>query len=419
MGGGDEVEVTVVNIREEKSTPAFSTHQECVVSHLSPSTLPEADREKGAVSPCLSTAAVVDSSYPLPFWKRFLLRFDPVFIIGVQWILASLMVLFCVAVVFGIFYSGLTYKKKAVQDGGMVLDGILCESPFGTILGVTHGNVFGYSNCKDTYISRDYASIPIMVRDGEIVSIAVSVVEESHPFRTRVVNVSTGLQWQCVEFARRFWALHGSNGGGVPVSVQKGRSRSSFLLRADDPGNHYPLSFYDLSSNSDSSPPALFGSVDGAADIWQLQSVTLVNDTTVTIPLKKYRNGLSVFYGGSRPREKDLLLYDRREGDFPYGHVAVIVEVELVPSFSLVAVVDTKNGDVPSSIEKKASQMLSQESESQLCGIVRVAEQNWLSMKWSAPYHNFSRELPLYFSPADSSYTLVDPDGIVMGWVRY
>lgn len=419
MGGRDEVEVTVVSIQEEKSAPFFSVHHDCVSPKASLSALPETDSEKGVVSLTISNAAVVDSSHPPPFWKRFLLRFDPVFIIGFQWILASLMVLFCVAVVFGIFYSGLTYKKKDVQDGGMVLDGILCETPFGTILGVAKGNVFGYSNCKDTYVSKDFASIPIVLGVGGHVSIAISVVEENSPLRTGVVNVSTGLQWQCVEFARRFWALHGSNGGGVLQEAQKGRSKSSFLLRADDPHNHYPPSFYELSSYSDSSPPAVFGSVDGAADIWQLQSVSLVNDTTATIPLKKYRNGLSVFRGGSRPREKDLLLYDRREGNFPYGHVAVIVEVEVVPSFSLVAVVDTKDSEVFPSTRKKSSPMVLQDSESQLCGVVRVAEQNWLSVKWSAPYHNFSRELPLYFSHADSSYTLDDPDGIVMGWIRY
>lgn len=45
--------------------------------------------------------------------------------------------------------------------------------------------------------------------------------------------------------------------------------------------------------------------------------------------LKKYANGASIMSGGGAPQERDLIIYERQDNaDFPFGHVAVVVQVK-------------------------------------------------------------------------------------------
>ncbi|ESL11756.1 D-alanyl-glycyl endopeptidase-like protein [Trypanosoma rangeli SC58] len=149
---------------------------------------------------------------------------------------------------------------------------------------------------------------------------------------------TSGIKWQCVEFARRYWMLRGS-----PV-------------------------------------PASFATVEGAADIWALTSVQLLNGSTA--PLLKYANGVSVRAGGSAPRIGDLLIYPRQGNGFPYGHVAVVVSVK---------------------------------SDSLL-----VAEQNWDNNVWPAPHHDHSREIPMHHNVTEDTYKVIEENNVIVtGWVRY
>lgn len=151
---------------------------------------------------------------------------------------------------------------------------------FGAVLGA-HDGVYAYSNCfAHTCISFLDFSYPVPIPPGSHTAL------DDPKATTRLMR--TGMKWQCVEYARRYWMLRGR-----PV-------------------------------------PAVLDSVGGAADIWdQLSSVTLLDNVTTT-PLLKYANGAAVGYGGSEPRVGDLVIYPRDDdGKFPYGHVAVIVGVAL------------------------------------------------------------------------------------------
>ncbi|ORC87235.1 D-alanyl-glycyl endopeptidase-like protein [Trypanosoma theileri] len=238
-------------------------------------------------------------------------RATSVLAVIIGWTLCVLVVLFLGFIVFGILYSGIHYhgdKWHEDSDGQEK-----CSTPFGAIIGV-HNDVFAYSNCDEDYISKDYNTLAY----------------------TALSN--TGLKWQCVEYARRYWMLRGS-----PV-------------------------------------PATFSSVEGAADIWELQSVQLVNGAKT--PLLKYSNGLSISAGGSAPRVGDLLIYPRQKGGFVYGHVAVIVDV--------------------------------------LSAAVLVAEQNWDNTVWPGPFHNYSRSIPMQYDANSKAYTLKESDDIIIqGWMRY
>ncbi|KAH9588909.1 CHAP domain [Trypanosoma melophagium] len=200
-----------------------------------------------------------------------------------------------------------------------------CATTFGTILGI-HNGVFAYSNCNSTTcISGDWYDLG---------SVYTSMTFKGN----NSIGNGSGLKWQCVEYARRYWMLRGS-----------------------------PL-------------PATFAAVEGAADIWALQSVQLEGGTKT--PLLKYPNGVSLSAGGSAPLVGDLLIYPRQKGGFMYGHVAVIV-----------GVTDTD---------------------------VLVAEQNWDNTAWPGPYHNYSRAIPMLYDAKKQSYTLNEPDGIIIqGWIRY
>lgn len=249
---------------------------------------------------CLETGEGVQNNAEEQWSKRMSRMCDlATMIFG--WIMGALVVLFLASITFGIFYSGIHYHGDSWH-------GLDCVTPYNTILGVSNG-VFAYSNCRDSHVSEEWGSLEF---GGE----------------TR-----SGMKWQCVEYARRYWMLR-----GAPER-------------------------------------ATFESVDGAADIWALDSVRLLSGATR--PLAKHRNGDLV-----SPRVGDLLIYPRQSDELPLGHVAVVVGV-------------TANS-------------------------VLVAEQNWGNDVWPGPHHNYSREIPLFHNSTDQTYTLRESENIIVqGWVRY
>ncbi|CCW63686.1 unnamed protein product [Phytomonas sp. EM1] len=154
---------------------------------------------------------------------------------------------------------------------------------FGAVLGA-HRNVTAFSNHDSgTCISMidNFIDLPISSMDPASGSETCAppheqerppvshLVEDPHaglgPTRQEVIRVSTGMQWQCVEYARRYWLLTGSP---RPVS---------------------------------------FTSVEAASDIWDLLTTAHLLDGT-TLPLWKHPNGAPVSRGGAPPRPGDLLL---------------------------------------------------------------------------------------------------------------
>ncbi|MCI0506824.1 MAG: CHAP domain-containing protein [Gammaproteobacteria bacterium] len=123
-----------------------------------------------------------------------------------------------------------------------------CKAPYGEILGVGSGNVPAYSNCN-----------------------AACVVFSPN----KEEGTYTGIQWQCVEYARR-WLL-----------VNKG---------------------------------VVYGDVDIAADIWALDYVTRIKDKT-ELKMSTFPNGSEI-----RPETGDLLIYAKEY--LKTGHVAVISNID-------------------------------------------------------------------------------------------
>lgn len=215
--------------------------------------------------------------------------------------------------------TALVSVHDALPDG---CKGVNCQADggsaaFGAILGA-HNGVFGFSNCySHSCISLIGNEIDVLLPAGSTLAVAQEAASrggeddddagaagaEAAPVRAdgRVLHrLSSGMKWQCVEYARRYWILQGTP------------------------------------------QPALFGDVDSAADIWErLSTVTLLDGSTT--PLFKHGNGVAVGQGGSRPRVGDLLLYQRdvetkdAPAEVPYGHVAVIVGVDEATGVVLIA----------------------------------------------------------------------------------
>lgn len=273
------------------------------------------------------------SSGPVRF---FALTHDPLLHGLLKWGLATLLLLFLAFIVFGMLYSSIRYGGNCTgtngTSGGSVKPREPCATPFGSILGVFNG-VFGYSNCNDSYVSTELGYINLMVPE---------LNKETRQLTYISKEFSTGLAWQCVEYARRYW-------------MQSGTPQ-----------------------------PAYFEYVQGAADIWNLTFVRLLSNQSMTLPLHRYRNGDRVANGLQIPAVGDIIIYPVQDRGFPYGHVAVIAKVEISTQ-----------------------------------GAIYVAEQNWANTVWSSAYHNYTRKIPLFYNMLSSTITLDDPDGKILGWMRY
>lgn len=128
-----------------------------------------------------------------------------------------------------------------------------CSTPFGSVIGRAH-DVTARSNCNGNFTSNFTNSINVSCR-----------------------SVFTGLEWQCVEYARRF------------------------LIRRRN---------------------VTFGSVVGASDIWNMRFVRSVVSSR-RYPFLQFANGVA----GTPPAIGDLIIYPIQPGGFPFGHVAVVVGV--------------------------------------------------------------------------------------------
>lgn len=138
--------------------------------------------------------------------------------------------------------------------------GAPCHSPFGSFVGSAM-TVNGFSNCN-----------------GEYASGIDNFVDVKDPMTATVLSVFTGMQWQCVEYARRFLILH--------------FSRS-------------------------------FVGVVGASDIWPLTTVFNIFRKNESVPFLSFPNGESL----SPPAIGDLIIYPIQGVGFEFGHVAVVVSV--------------------------------------------------------------------------------------------
>lgn len=269
------------------------------------------------------------------------------------------------------FFFFFTSTPRGCRPEDCAIDG---GAPFGTQLG-SHLGIVGYSNCRsETCFSfQNYSPFSEDTALG--------------PKRKKLKGVHSGMKWQCVEYARRYWMLRGVGCEGEKLLA------------------------------------ATFDNVDGAAEIWELSEVLLL-ETQRVVPMVKIRNGFGLvddtilevplaksFEGypieDTLPRAGDLLLYSRDPQDFPYGHVGVLVAVELNEIGQNII-----HCGSPNTVDVDYLGNIS-------IGSVFIAEQNWDNKVWVG--ENFSRELPLQLvSSAENrvAYMIVDEEQPVLGWVR-
>jgi len=223
----------------------------------------------------------------------------------------------------------------------------VCSSPFGSLNGVANG-VPAYSNCNDDFTGDQFYALPL----ASVLSADAACDMSACPH-----NVSTGLEWQCVEYARRhlFVTQH-----------------------------------------------AVFGSVVGAADIWAINNVTnfgLSGKGANCVCAQRTIEWVTLPNGGSAEvwvKAGDLVIYDRGAVG-PFGHVCVVLAVEAVPS----AHSDTMN-QTAATVAK-----------------VFVAEENWNNAPWpirsgSGAYsrilllvRNSAGKLVLQDQPSDGEYPIL------------
>ncbi|CUF78957.1 D-alanyl-glycyl endopeptidase-like protein, putative [Bodo saltans] len=212
-----------------------------------------------------------------------------------------------------------------------------CDTAFGSVIGVSAvGSVTAYSNCNSDYISNLSNFVNVTIPGGAGGSVVVP-------------DVYTGMPWQCVEYARRYWAT--------------------------------------------TSPYTLFGSVDGASDIWtSLHHGTFIesSDVVVQFDLQKFENG--GVNATSPPQVGDLFIYPIQPGGFPFGHVTVVLNDQLPPTLN------NGGNDVTSE--------------------VHVGEQNWDSFQWQHAAEGYSRKLQLTYHQLSRRWSVYDPQGKIAGWVR-
>ena len=179
-----------------------------------------------------------------------------------------------------------------------------CESPFGTIQGTVR---FG-----DTTIDRRAIDVQVVSNCNSDTTSNVDAFLDWGQVQDEE-RVYTGMQWQCVEFARRFLLL-----------------RKNFV----------------------------FGSVDGAEDIF-----SVCEEVWDPLNASNRRSFLSIAQGSRAVvspflEEGVLIIWSRQLPDMPFGHVAVVVNVDVGQR------------------------------------LVHIAEQNYNSEVWSDG-QRYSRSLPL------------------------
>ena len=131
-----------------------------------------------------------------------------------------------------------------------------------TIFGKKIGNledVPAYSNCNNSFESGF-----------------------NNVIRYKNKNVFSGMQWQCVEYARRY------------LITKLG---------------------------------VTFESVDGAEDVFALKTVESIENGK-KYKFKTYKNNLNCRRKNNVPKVNDVIIWARNKSDTPYGHIAVILKIE-------------------------------------------------------------------------------------------
>ena len=134
-----------------------------------------------------------------------------------------------------------------------------CVTKFGKKLGYLE-NVPAYSNCNNSFKSD--------------LNNFISYKNE---------NVFSGMQWQCVEYARRY------------LITKLG---------------------------------VTFSSVDGAEDVFVLKTVESIQNDGKKYKFKTYKNNFNCKRSNNMPKVNDVIIWARNNHDTPYGHIAVILKVE-------------------------------------------------------------------------------------------
>lgn len=182
--------------------------------------------------------------------------------------------------------KGLLEKPAALSEAvsaslyqeGQKACGIDCVTPFGAVLGQSEG-VESYSNCRSTCIKDSYSFLNLVDKSTSN--------HKSNPDDPKLHYI--GLVYQCVEYARRWWMQN------------KGIT---------------------------------FGDVDGASDIIYLDEVKDIYSNE-SFPLGRSINGSA----NRPPMVGDLLIYYAQVHlpTWRFGHVAVVVDVDLEQGFISVA----------------------------------------------------------------------------------
>jgi len=146
-------------------------------------------------------------------------------------------------------------------------------------------------------------------------------------------NIFSGMRWQCVEYARRY------------LITKLG---------------------------------VTFASVDGAEDVFALKTVESIENGK-KYKFKTYKNNLNCRRINNMPRVNDVIIWARNKEDTPYGHIAVILKIEVDQIF--------------------------------------IGEQNWSNDAWTSP-HSPPYSRVLTFKKYNNRCTIIDGDYTILGWKR-
>ena len=133
-----------------------------------------------------------------------------------------------------------------------------CVTKFGKKLGYFK-NVPAFSNCNNSFES-----------------------DLNNFINYKNENVFSGMQWQCVEYARRY------------LITKLG---------------------------------VTFSSVNGAEDVFALKTVESIQNGK-KYKFKTYKNIFDCQRSNNMPRVNDVIIWARNDHDTPYGHIAVILKIE-------------------------------------------------------------------------------------------
>ena len=133
-----------------------------------------------------------------------------------------------------------------------------CVNKFGKKLGYFK-NVPAFSNCNNSFKS-----------------------DLNNFINYKNENIFSGMQWQCVEYARRY------------LITKLG---------------------------------VTFSSVNGAEDVFALKTVESIQDGK-KYKFKTYKNNFDCKRSNNMPKVNDVIIWARNKNDTPYGHIAVILKIE-------------------------------------------------------------------------------------------